>query len=650
MPFKVNFLNHLESVQRCLPHFDAEASVDLRTMQLNVRARNQHHTLYPRYVFMHEQRMMYNEELNHATRGFIGWLPELRKRWEIARDKSIFKQYCDRHGIRTPPYWNQPGKEVRDVVIKDRVSSFGYGVRGPYRELASGDYPESGTEKVIYEKFIFGKIAKISYWEDKLVCIEIAQMPFVIGDGKTNLRELIKLSIPASAATLEPNWASVATITRYQGYELESTPPTGQHITIDFKYGSLFLPRHIQNPNALNEYRNSDVEKQLIDAGKLFWLGIPEQIRKSAITVADAIIDDQNRAWFLEVNSNSIVQPDAYRFIFESLFGEAQNQVTPIEPIVDSYAPSRAGCDLLNSTPMTFNINIINHVKSIHEYLVNIDAEAELDLKTLQLKICAGGKCFYLYPRYIYKDGQRVTFSHVLHAGVHGFAGWLTNTEKEPQLSVTKTNFQTYCLQHSIPTLDKIVPGKIARAWYWEGKLVCLETPVLPSVKGDGQTSLRDLVMKSLPPAARDYEIDWMHLADIAQGQGKQLDDVLPDGETCIVDYKFGSRFIANRIDNMNIISEYQDSEIAKQFAAIGRLFWQSFPESERRLALFTLEAIIDAKDEVWFIGADRNPITHPDSYHTIFESLFGPASMTASAQTKSREDSPISTSPLNNA
>jgi D-alanine-D-alanine ligase-like ATP-grasp enzyme len=622
MTFKINLFNHLERVRACLPYFDAEARMDFKSMQLNVWARGKHFQFISRYVSQPEGRMSYSTLFTDKSRGFIGWLPYPGRRWELARDKLIFKQYCARHKIRTPEYWTAPDDSVHDVLAKERMSSFGYGLRGPFRSLPA-DVP-SNTGKVIYERFIFGKIAKISYWEDKLVCLEVFPMPSVTGDGYSTLRKLVEESIPPSTASFEPKWSVIAEVVAYQGYQLNDVLPDGKRIVVDYKYGSMFIPRRAENSNVIHEYKNTDVEKQLVEAGGYIWRGIPEELRTCALTVADAIIDDQNLVWFLEVNSNPIVQPDAYFSMFTSLFGPPDTGTVPAEsaPFHVDPPPSQDACDLSNTTPMTFKLNILHHMFQVYHWLPRFDAEAELNLKTMTLNVFGRGKRFQLTPRYLYNKNQRMILSDAIFPDARGFLGWLPSAGQQND----DEGFTRSSKHHSLPVNEKFVSGKIARAWYWEDTFACLEVYPMPSVVGNGRDTVRTLATAAIPRSSYGLEPDWAAIATTCARQGKRLDSILEQGEILFVDAEYGSIFLPRRTDNLNAIDQYRDTAVTRQLIDIGKTLWQEIPEHIRPLTLSAIDAIIDEQDKVWLTKINSNPVTHPDIYFLMFQSLFGSA------------------------
>jgi D-alanine-D-alanine ligase-like ATP-grasp enzyme len=62
-----------------------------------------------------------------------------------------------------------------------------------------------------------------------------------------------------------------------------------------------------------------DVEAQLARAGAVFWTGIPADIRDNTLYAVDAVLDDNNKLWFLEMNSNPFVHPEAYTHMVTSV-------------------------------------------------------------------------------------------------------------------------------------------------------------------------------------------------------------------------------------------------------------------------------------------------------------------------------------------
>jgi hypothetical protein len=330
MPYKMNLLHHVLAVQACARDFQVEADLDLLDLRMRLTGRNRYYDLFPRLVAVGEDGApQYTPGAGPHARGFAGWLPYEHKRWPEAADKLQFKALCQRLGLRTPRHWTQPGAETRDVLVKHRGSSFGKGMRGPFRDVAGPDPGRGLREGEYYEQFMTGTIAKAWYWDDKPVALEMPAMPTVTGDGKRSLWELIVATAPRFLREgLVPS--RFETIARYQGASLDGVVPAGKTLIADFRYLSPMFPPNPRNASVLSEHAGDALGKQLSDAGAALWQAIPEDVRKATLWTLDAIVEeDSGRVWLLEMNCNPLMHPDAYPAMFEGLFGPAQPLVFP---------------------------------------------------------------------------------------------------------------------------------------------------------------------------------------------------------------------------------------------------------------------------------------------------------------------------------
>src|SRR5262245_23538366 len=114
---------------------------------------------------------------------------------------------------------------------------------------------------------------------------------------------------------------------------MDSVIPSGQQVLADFTYGSGLHPYSRKNSNVMAQYEGTRVAQQLDTDGRVFWQGIPADIRNNTLFTVDGIIDGEERVWLLEANCNPAAHPDLYPSVFESLFGPPQQVVNlPVGP------------------------------------------------------------------------------------------------------------------------------------------------------------------------------------------------------------------------------------------------------------------------------------------------------------------------------
>jgi len=314
--------------------------MDLINFRLTLTGRNRYYEFFPQFVAPgRDGGMQYTPTLREDAHGFIGWMPYFNKKWPLATDKLLFKKYCVENGLRTPRYWTQPDAAVGDVIIKQKASSFGKGIRGPFRTIDSADAEHRLLEKEYYEQFIMGTIAKAWYWDGKFVCLEMLKMPSVTGDGKRSVYELIGGKSRRSRPP--PPRAKVAALVQYQGVSLDDVIPIGREVIVDFRYVSTLFPKSIKSSDVFAKYAGTEIARQFTEAGPVLWAGIPDDVRNGTLWTLDAMVEeDSGRVWFLEMNCNPMVHPDAYFSMLEGLFGPAEEVTVPVA--VEAHPPVHA--------------------------------------------------------------------------------------------------------------------------------------------------------------------------------------------------------------------------------------------------------------------------------------------------------------------
>jgi hypothetical protein len=335
MVYKTNLLYHLKAVNESLPHFRVEAQLNVQDLRLTVRGRNRYYVLTPQFVTRNDGRVSYSPFFDKQVVGFIGWLPYFNRRWPTGSDKFSFKEFCEAQGLRTPRYWRKLVDPIGDCLIKRTNSSFAIGFRGPFRTIDARDPAHRLAEGEYYERFVEGRIAKAWYWEDKLVSLEMRDMPTVSGNGKATLYELVQ------AATVPPQQPperrDIEGLVQYQGFSLDEVVPPGKTVIADFRYTSGLFRLNHENSGVLHKYADTAAGRQLAEAGATFRAGIPAELRSGTLYTVDAIVDAADDVWFLEMNCNPMVHPDCYLPMLEGLFGAAEKVAVPAHAIGLSY-------------------------------------------------------------------------------------------------------------------------------------------------------------------------------------------------------------------------------------------------------------------------------------------------------------------------
>jgi hypothetical protein len=322
MFYKINFLTHMYNLAQCIEKFGVEADFDFHSFEVHLRGWNRRVKLLPRFIYFKNGTLAYASHPTDDSSDFIGWLPYARKQWGLATDKMSFKDYCVASGLRTPKFFTRWADVTVDVVSKQRTSSFGQGIGGPFRLAEARQRAEALGNGGYLEEFIEGKIAKVWYWNGTLIGLEVLPLPTVVGDGEQTVEALVQARLRNQK--IEAVLPIVETTVVYFGKSLSYVPRHGESVIVDFQYGSALriLPLY-KNLNVLGSYEGKEAMAELMRAGPIFWQGIPDDVRENTLFVIDAMIDSQQQVWFLEMNSNPIVNPDTYMTMFEVLFGRA---------------------------------------------------------------------------------------------------------------------------------------------------------------------------------------------------------------------------------------------------------------------------------------------------------------------------------------
>jgi hypothetical protein len=312
-------------------------------------------------------------------------------------------------------------------------------------------------------------------------------------------------------------------------------------------------------------------------------------------------------------------------------------------------------------------ISLLNHLKHIKVCMAEMGGEAHFDVKDLSLRAVVGDEARTFLPQFSYlREGRRL-YTPTFGPPVSGFIGWRPYLARSWPLSSEKLAFKAHVEAVGLRTpqswqtpsadvsrfivkknrssfgdgirgpyarLDAANPahrladgeyyeafigGRIAKAWYWNGELVCLELRPPPFVVGDGRATVLELASRRAQRV-----IDQLALASIAAAQGHRLDDVLPEGKRLVADFKYASYYYPPCFDNENVLAKYVATPIGQQLAEAGRVLQQAIPDDIRADTLFTLDAAVDAEDRVFLLEMNSNPWIHPDTYPAMLRSAFG--------------------------
>jgi hypothetical protein len=315
---------------------------------------------------------------------------------------------------------------------------------------------------------------------------------------------------------------------------------------------------------------------------------------------------------------------------------------------------------------MYYVVSLLGHIKGMQACMAALGGEALIDVKDMTVQVRLNGEERCLLPQFTHVTDGRIRYTPSLLSSVTGFVGWRPYLAKSWPLSSDKLLFKAHVTGAGLLTprlwreaapdvarfivkksrssfgegirgpferldpanpahrleegefYEAFIAGRIAKAWYWNGELVCLELRPPPSVVGDGRATVLELALRR---SRRD--VDQQALRRIVASQGRRLEDVLESGKRLVMDFKYGSPYEIPTFDNENVLAKLRNTPVGQQLDEAGKVLYQAIPEDVRTDILFTIDASVDAQSKVWLLEMNSNPMVHPDVYPAMVKSVF---------------------------
>jgi hypothetical protein len=329
-----------------------------------------------------------------------------------------------------------------------------------------------------------------------------------------------------------------------------------------------------------------------------------------------------------------------------------------------------------------FKTNLIEHTKAVGAWAQRHGARATVDAVTFALTLNVQGRSIVLLPQFVGKrEGGQWMYFDQPDAFAVGFVGWLPYKPLAWDISLSKVAFKQLAHELGLPTpphahdpqallatgvpclvkrargafgygmrgpfapprllaelqrqplqegeyLEAFCWGRIARAWYWSGRLAVLEVFDMPRVEGDGVSPVRELLRRRTADVPAD-------VGAILSVQGADADTVLAAEQRLVCDYRYVSPFNPTVYANSNVLRRAPDAALVQRFQAAGQSLWPHIPApggAPGRHAAFVLDAIVDAHGEPQFLEINSNAQGHPDLYAPMLDQLCAPALQQPSA------------------
>ncbi len=317
--------------------------------------------------------------------------------------------------------------------------------------------------------------------------------------------------------------------------------------------------------------------------------------------------------------------------------------------------------------------DLLVHLKWLRRSVLASGAELILAGDSMEALIRRGQRHLVLQPVFLSFTQEGVRPSVRILEDSNAFAGWLPRRQHPWPAAVDRTEFRRIARSAGLPVPDSdpatfpanrgvlvrptrggtgprflgpfgsasdhaldqargeefepFIEGHSLLTWCWNGLPVVAEQAALPSVTGDGASTVRELVLGATRPQGIPDEAADRYLASRHQFlslRGVAPSTVLPNATTLTLDVDNQVPLRPGEVETFDLRAEakppwYEVLRVA------GEKFAGSIPEPERATTLFIIEAVIDKRGQAWLTSMHANPVVHPLVYPAVMFDMMGP-------------------------
>lgn len=295
------------------------------------------------------------------------------------------------------------------------------------------------------------------------------------------------------------------------------------------------------------------------------------------------------------------------------------------------------------------------------------DVQARIELDSLELVLDRAGEPLRLPPTFVARWGERLGYTDTHTPAVIGFAGWRPHGARRWPAGTDKLAFKQAALAAGLQTPaacidpaqiggpflikhrrgsfgqgqrgpflrhdagdadqhlrdgefhENFILGTAAKLWCWGPQVAALALQPPATVTGDGHRSLRTLVQQ--PGASH---IDWTLALRLARLCGLDgLDAVPAAGQEVLVDHRYGDRPGRAHLGTPDRWPQVRGTPLGAALDDAARRMAATIPLHERPArTLFTLDAVIDADGQPWWLEMNCQPLVHPAAYAPMLTDL----------------------------
>jgi hypothetical protein len=182
---------------------------------------------------------------------------------------------------------------------------------------------------------------------------------------------------------------------------------------------------------------------------------------------------------------------------------------------------------------------------------------------------------------------------------------------------------------------ERFIAGTNVKVWFWGATPFYAHRNDYPQVTGDGSKSLRDLVAKRLNAIGIGNDAA-SSMAALPQGdrkamqsslayQGAAWDETPTAGQSIWLDYRYGRLYDTGAASNKsdNALQTFE-APARQRIDSIGAMLADAIKPLFPVPVLFSVDGVLDAAGDLWWLEMNSNPILPPEGYPLILNSLFG--------------------------
>jgi hypothetical protein len=310
-----------------------------------------------------------------------------------------------------------------------------------------------------------------------------------------------------------------------------------------------------------------------------------------------------------------------------------------------------------------FKRNYLQHALAVSQWMQAHDAKGGIDPRSQMMEIHCNGRTVRFWPQFMVPNADGgIGFTPHLQTDVTSFVSWLPYFNKKWPVAQDKLAFKAFAHTHGLRTpawshnvsdakgafiakaarsslgvglrgpfqagadvtladgeyVEQFIIGRLLKAWYWNGELAVAEVVDMPTVRGDGQHTVRQLAVLQLgaaPGVALPEEL--LHL------QRASASAVPRAGQVVVVEYRYMSPLNPAITQDHNVRDRIAGSALEASLAEFGRHCLNDVPADLREHCAFSVDGVIDQAGQLWFLEVNCNPLLHPSFYDAMLSSLF---------------------------